>query len=157
MQRARIVVAAIAAAAALSSCGENSTTTSTASSPEQSENARRIRAYILAVGKANEPFAHPPTERITHAQAERLLRTAIAELSALTPPSPFAASHGRVLSGFRGELSARVDIEHAERVHNSIAERNAEAKNARSEQTVRTGLVETEAEVRKCEQDNFTC
>ena len=151
------VAIAFVAIGALSACGEGSKTSTTAPSAAQYENASRIKAYILAVNKANEPFGHPPTERITHAQAERLLRTAIAELSALTPPQAFGASYGKLLSGFRGELSARIDIEHAERTHNAIAERNAEANAARSQAAVRAGLAETAAELKQCKQDNFTC
>jgi hypothetical protein len=147
----------LAAVVVLSACGESSSKTASPASAVQHQTARQIKTYILAVNKANEPFSHPPTGRITHAQVERLLRTAIAELSALTPPQVFAASYGRLLSGFRGELSATSDIERAERTHDAIAERNAEANAARSQAAVRAGLAETAAELKQCKQDNFTC
>jgi len=148
-----LVAALAVAATALSACGESSKTSS-ALPPAQYENGRQIEAYVLALNKIEAPFAHPPTESATLASAIQLERTAIAELSSLTPPRLFQASLSKILAGHRGELA---QFEVAKRTHNTVALSNAEAKNARASELVSAGLAEGVAVLNRCKQDNFSC
>jgi hypothetical protein len=136
--RALLAVVLGVAAATLSACGESTRTASTTLSAAQSEKARQIRTYIVALGKANEPFTHPSSPRITHAQAERLLRTAIAEVSALKPPPAFAASYRKILSGFRGNsrpaLTSNTPSERTTPARNRTRRRRMNARSKPSSQ-----------------------
>jgi hypothetical protein len=125
--------------------------------PAQYENAQRIGGYVQAVNKLNAPFTHPPTEPTNYAKGAQLLRTAIAELSALTPPSQFQAAHEKLLKGFRGELAAFAGLETGKRTHNAVALSNAEAKNVQSSEVVRSGLAEEVAVLTRCQHNNFSC
>jgi hypothetical protein len=145
------------AATALSACGESSKTSSTKVSPTQYSNAQRIGGYVVALNKIDEPFTHPPTEPTNYAKGAQLLRTAIAELSALTPPPQFEASYRKILDGSRGELAAFPDFERGQRTHNAVALSNAEAKNVQAEAVVRAGMAEVTEVLNKCKQDNFSC
>jgi hypothetical protein len=156
MRRALLVTTFAVAATALSACGESSksSTTSSALPPAQYENGRRIEAYVQALSNVEAPFAHPPAGSATLAHAVQVERTAIAELSSLTPPSQFQAAHAKILAGHRGELA---QFEIAKRTHNKVALSNAEAKNAHASELVQAALVEAKAVLDRCKQDNFSC
>ena len=151
--RRTFLVATAVAATALSACGESSKTSS-ALPPVQYENARRIGAYVLALSKIEAPFAHPPTASATPTKAAQLERTAIAELSSLSPPSQFQAMHAKILAGHREELA---QFEIAKRTRNTVALSNAEAKNAHASEQVQAALVEAQAVLERCKQGNFRC
>jgi hypothetical protein len=153
MRWALLVAVSVVAVAA---CGESSKTLS-ALSPTQYSNAQRIGGYVVALNKIEKPFTQPPTEPTNYAKGARLLRTAIAELSALTPPPQFEASYRKILDGSRGELAAFPDFERGQRTHSAVTISNAEAKNVRAETVVRAGIAEEIEMLDKCKRANFSC
>lgn len=155
MRRALLAVMLAVAAIELPACGESSKTTKV--SPTQYSNAQRIGGYVVALNKILEPFRHPPTQRTNYAKGAQLLRTAIAELSALTPPPQFEASHRKILDGSRGELASVPDFERGQRTHSAVVISNAEAKNVKAEAVVRAGLVETGTVLSNCQRNHFSC
>jgi hypothetical protein len=158
MNRLSLLAALAVAATAVSACGEGSTTSSSGKvSPTQYSNAQRIGGYVVALNKIEEPFRHPPTEPTNYAKGSQLLRTAIAALSALTPPPQLEASYRKILDGSRGELATFPDFERGQRTHNAVTISNAEAKNVRAEAVVRAGLAEGGAVLSNCQRANFSC
>jgi hypothetical protein len=147
------------AAAALSACGSTSgsTTSSASLPPVQYENGQRIAGYIQAVNKINAPFNHPATEPLNYAKGVQLLRTAVAELGALTPPPQFQALQAKLVKGFHGELAVFTGLEAAKRTHNAVALSNAESRNVASGEVTRAALAEMVTVLHGCEQDKYTC
>jgi len=159
MRRVLFPVTIALDAAALSACGSNSgsTTSSASLPPAQYENGQRIDGYIEAVNKINAPFNHPPTEPLNWAKGAQLLRAAVAELGALTPPPQFQALQAKLAKGLRGELAVFAVLEAAKRTHNAVALSNAESRNVASGEVTRAALAEMVTVVHGCEQDNYTC
>jgi hypothetical protein len=141
----------------LPACGQGAKTSSGQLPPAQNENLQRIGRYIRALKKADAPFEHPQSEPTNYAKATQLSRTAVAEVSALTPPPQFHVAHEKLLTALRAEVAVEREFEAGQRAHNAGAINNAEAKNVHVVVAVRAALAEMATELERCKQDHWTC
>lgn len=137
--------------------GTGSTSTKPKLSPQQYDNAQSIAAYIPAVRHALAPFSHPQANPTDIGHAERLLRTAIGELKALTPPTGFAKYQADLVRALEGQVATSPALAAALRAKAPTALNNAQAKNTQAGNRVRAAIAEGDAALTKCKANNFTC
>ena len=139
------VALGLAVATSMSACGGSTTSRQ----PAQYEAEQRIDSYVEAVNKAGAPFHGAATAP--------QLRTAIAELAALTPPSQFQATYRQLIRALRGELSAVSELERGERTHDAALIRRARAEESKQLTVAHAALAEAGDVLTKCQHDNFSC
>ena len=139
----------------LPACGQGAKTSSGQLPPAQNENLQRIGRYIRGLRKADAPFEHPQSANLT--KATQLSRTALSEVSALTPPPQFHVAHEKLLTALRAQVAVYRELEAGQRAHNAGAINNAEAKYAHVAVALRAALAEIDTELERCKQDHWTC
>jgi hypothetical protein len=112
-------------------------------------NRQRVPNYASEVNKILAPFAHPANIAT--------LRQAIAQVKELTPPTAFTKNREDLLHALEVELVAGTVFSATLHSKAPLAHKKAEAKNAEAASLINEALAEFEAELRKCEANNFAC
>jgi hypothetical protein len=141
-----LVALGLAVATGVSACGGSTTTTP---QPAQSEAKQQIGSYVEAVNKVGAHFQGAVTAP--------LLRTAIAELAAVTPPAPFEATYKELVGALRGDLSAVQEVERSEQTNNAALVKKGRAQEATQLTIAHAALAKAATVLTKCEHNNFSC
>jgi hypothetical protein len=114
----------------------------------------RLIAYQDRIGVIDKPFARP-TRDTTLAAA--MLKHAITQYDALTPPAAVRGANAAVIGGLRGELRALGQATHAALTQDQAALSAADALAARSRSAVSRGLARITRYASACRADVSKC